>query len=185
MKLISRAEAVALNQKRYYSGKSCPHGHVAERLVSSYGCCACEIERSKRPGVRAYRDEYRRRPSSLKAQREYAQRPEVREKKLPHYRKWWIEHGNDPERQDARRVRQNLRAGHVPPPPKREWPPKPDLCECCEDKRKRLVMDHDHKTGALRGWVCDICNLLCDDPIRLQTRIDFLVRTNRDLGLDV
>lgn len=36
--------------------------------------------------------------------------------------------------------------------------PAPALCECCAAKRK-LVVDHDHATGAFRGWLCDLCNM--------------------------
>ena len=45
--------------------------------------------------------------------------------------------------------------------------PKPDACECCgksalqETKNRKLlslVLDHDHKTGKFRGWICHDCN---------------------------
>jgi hypothetical protein len=44
---------------------------------------------------------------------------------------------------------------------------KPDICECCgksalEKSKNRkplsLVLDHDHKTGEFRGWICHDCN---------------------------
>jgi hypothetical protein len=180
MKIISRIEAIALGRKRYYTGKPCKHGHIAERSVVGSGCAACGLERNRRPERLEYLREWRRRPNAQAAQREYHNRPERRETRLAYFRQWWEEHGNEPEKQDARRVRQNLRAGHVPPPPKREWPPKPEFCECCGNKSKRLVMDHNHKIGALRGWTCDSCNLLGDDPIRLQKRIAFLKRSERN-----
>jgi hypothetical protein len=36
-------------------------------------------------------------------------------------------------------------------------------CNICgkleaETKTKRLVRDHNHKTGFIRGWLCDVCN---------------------------
>ena len=47
------------------------------------------------------------------------------------------------------------RKGH--PEPTR---PMPLVCECCGLKSKRtLVLDHDHVTGAFRGWLCHRCNL--------------------------
>lgn len=43
MQVITRKEAKALWLKRYYTGKPCPHGHVAERLVSNFGCVVCHV----------------------------------------------------------------------------------------------------------------------------------------------
>ena len=39
--VISRAEAKALGRKRYFTGKSCKYGHVAERQVPNGNCCEC------------------------------------------------------------------------------------------------------------------------------------------------
>lgn len=38
-----------------------------------------------------------------------------------------------------------------------QLPPKPDVCEICGNPG-RIVLDHDHKTGAFRGWICGRCN---------------------------
>ena len=32
------------------------------------------------------------------------------------------------------------------------------LCEMCGEMPKRLVVDHDHDTDAVRGLICDPCN---------------------------
>ncbi|MDE2097011.1 MAG: hypothetical protein KGL39_07180 [Patescibacteria group bacterium] len=46
------------------------------------------------------------------------------------------------------------RAGY--PKPKR---PMPQACECCGAKQTRaLHLDHCHKTGKFRGWLCFSCN---------------------------
>ena len=38
--------------------------------------------------------------------------------------------------------------------------PKPKVCSVCLGARsRRLVVDHDHKTNEIRGWLCDKCNL--------------------------
>lgn len=34
---------------------------------------------------------------------------------------------------------------------------KPETCEIC-DRKARLCYDHDHLTGAFRGWLCYRCN---------------------------
>lgn len=61
--------------------------------------------------------------------------------------------------------------------------PKSEVCECCgEPNRRRRAMhfDHDHVTGAFRGWLCHDCNSALgsvqDSPKRLQQLIDYLGR---------
>ena len=36
--------------------------------------------------------------------------------------------------------------------------PKSKSCDICGCTTKRIVFDHDHKTGKFRGWICDSCN---------------------------
>jgi|ERR1700722_1627098 len=36
---------------------------------------------------------------------------------------------------------------------------KPVTCECC-GKGGRLTLDHCHRTGRIRAWLCHACNLL-------------------------
>ena len=40
------------------------------------------------------------------------------------------------------------------------------------NKKSMFVLDHDHKTGQFRGWICDYCNTICarayDDPSILE-----------------
>lgn len=40
-KIISRSEALSQGLKRYFTGKPCKHGHVAERLSSDRSCMEC------------------------------------------------------------------------------------------------------------------------------------------------
>lgn len=39
--------------------------------------------------------------------------------------------------------------------------PVPDRCECCMGLpgKRRLALDHCHRTGKFRGWLCYKCNL--------------------------
>ena len=41
MQVISRTEALHIGSARYFTGKPCPKGHMAERFVSSRGCTEC------------------------------------------------------------------------------------------------------------------------------------------------
>ena len=45
--VISRAEAKALGLTRYFTGKSCVHGHVVERHVANKACSVCLSASSK------------------------------------------------------------------------------------------------------------------------------------------
>jgi hypothetical protein len=47
--------------------------------------------------------------------------------------------------------RQALKEEHPPPP-------SGTPCDCC-GKIDRLFIDHDHATGAWRGWLCRSCNV--------------------------
>ena len=49
MVVLSLREAREVGVKRYFTGKPCPRGHVAERFVSTQGCCACALENNKKP----------------------------------------------------------------------------------------------------------------------------------------
>lgn len=52
------------------------------------------------------------------------------------------------------------------------------LCAICGETPKRSVVDHDHKTGRVRGILCANCNsgigLLGDNPATIRAAIDYL-----------
>ena len=55
------------------------------------------------------------------------------------------------------------------------------VCAICGNKNKagkRLVVDHDHKSGVVRGLLCNTCNIgignLRDDPSILQKALAYL-----------
>lgn len=47
-KILSRAEALSLGLKRYYTGEPCGKGHIAERYSSNHNCATCCYERLER-----------------------------------------------------------------------------------------------------------------------------------------
>src|SRR6516162_8367059 len=81
--IIGRAEARALGLKRYFTGKPCKHGHVAERVVSSPDCVQCRRGRVR--GWRAANPEKVREGDRERARKSRAADPErIRE----NARKW-------------------------------------------------------------------------------------------------
>ena len=45
MKIISKKEAEAKGLKRFFTGKPCRRGHVAEKFISNYACAECNTQR--------------------------------------------------------------------------------------------------------------------------------------------
>jgi 5-methylcytosine-specific restriction endonuclease McrA len=88
--IITRAEAKARGLKRYFTGKPCRNGHVAERYVSVGNCGAC---------LRATEAEYRKDPAWRARKnahfREYRKDPERREHYVRLCKEW---HAANPER---------------------------------------------------------------------------------------
>jgi hypothetical protein len=51
MRVSSWSEAKKLGNKRYFTGKSCKHGHVAERFTCNRECVECDrLRRNRRKG---------------------------------------------------------------------------------------------------------------------------------------
>jgi len=46
--------------------------------------------------------------------------------------------------------------------------PRTSICEICQTKSEKIVLDHCHETMIFRGWLCEKCNLCLglvgDDP---------------------
>ena len=47
MQIITRKEAIAQGLKRYFTGKPCKNGHIAERYCSTKSCLTCDQAHSK------------------------------------------------------------------------------------------------------------------------------------------
>lgn len=60
MSVVSRKEALALGLTRYFTGKPCPKGHVAERKTSSGSCVVCNAKSVLRSRARNLESERRR-----------------------------------------------------------------------------------------------------------------------------
>jgi len=70
---------------------------------------------------------------------------------------------------------------------KKEAPPKPKACQCCFNVVDHFVLDHDHKTGDFRGWLCRNCNQgigkLGDNTEGLQRAINYLNKNSKTLSV--
>ncbi len=148
MELTSRQQALRDGLKRYYTGKSCKHGHYAERIIGNGTCVEC---------IAAYqRLWYKKNPEKIKASAA----------------KW-----RQANRERVRRLERERRRRKVGmPAPTR---PDPGICENCEQSGDRsLALDHCHRTGKFRGWLCFKCNAaigaLGDNIEGLQRAIDYL-----------
>jgi len=68
---------------------------------------------------------------------------------------------------------------------KKTAPEKPadNKCDCCGSIIETFYLDHDHKTGLFRGWVCRSCNVglgfLGDDIAGVTKALEYL-RVNNE-----
>ena len=89
--LISYAEAKAKGLKRYFTGKTCKHGHIAERFVSSCACVVCVDLRNRKWMITERGKAVRRR-----VQEDFLARN-------PDYSEGWVTKNPDRQPQYARR----------------------------------------------------------------------------------
>lgn len=61
-------------------------------------------------------------------------------------------------------------------------------CEICSEYMDKICVDHDHKSGLIRGLLCHECNAILgffDDNIEvLMSAIDYLIRAKNSLAWD-
>lgn len=118
-------------------------------------------------------------------------RADILAKKRETSRRWQKEHANDPDHR--RRAREYARADRM----KKGvggWPVPPDsvcaICGCADEDvpfrsnigvpttRRKIVMDHDHGTGDVRGPLCMTCNTFVGrleaDPERTKKALTYL-----------
>jgi hypothetical protein len=114
-----------------------------------------------------------------------------RKKRQQASRRWYAKHGGASQAAWRKRNRQKLRLylraynwrrKGFPTPTR----PMPAICECCRrppNGKGVLHLDHDHATGAFRGWLCYSCNqgigLLGDTARKVAHAVAYLLRAAR------
>ena len=76
MDIVTRKEAKERGLARYFTGKPCPHGHVAERWASTSRCVVCD---------RKYREANPEKISESKRKYREANREKILERKRKYY----------------------------------------------------------------------------------------------------
>lgn len=171
-----REDARALGRSRYFTGKPCFQGHLAERLVSN-GCCL-ECGRIRLIIWRAVNKEHLReydkknRPRKIEKQREWRRENPERARA---YCAAWVKRNVAQVRARIARRRATLTNAR---------------CQCCSDyqfrafyaKATKLGMEVDHKKALrLGGRHCiENLQLLTSDEHRKKTRADIALMARRN-----
>lgn len=132
---------------------NCRNGHISER--NKFGHCRdCATERGR---------EYKARNREALNASARARHAKNRDRNLENFRVYAAknkekiaartkEYNARPSTKALRRALKNM------PTPTRDVPGN---CECCgraPRPGKGLYLDHDHESGAFRGWLCHSCN---------------------------
>jgi hypothetical protein len=168
-----RKIAKAAGLKVYYTGKPCVNGHTANRYTSNGLCVTCAVEVNKRSrGKRRTED------------------PAVRKKQQERVARWRannVDRARELSRKSQAKGRKNKpmqyrgykwKAAGLPAPSRTI----PAVCECCGQPPSRigLALDHCHRTGKFRGWLCPKCNtgigMLCDSVTGVRKALAYLER---------
>lgn len=196
--IVSRKDARKAKLSRYFTGKPCRHGHIAERQSFGSACCECvriRVVRSPYDYVKAWRQ---KNPGARKEEaRNYRKRhPD----KLAANRKRWrerhIETLRPLEAEQARKRRardpEGERRRYIAHKARREeglatiaGRPRPELCEVCFENNGGIVFDHCHASGDFRGWICDRCNktlgMVKDNPALMRNLAEYLERSRGEV----
>lgn len=198
MNIITARQAFDNGLTRYFTGKECCHGHLAERMISNGSCVECLKARTKRTKKDIYEATKVWRlknpeARTIEAQKYRKKHPEKVAKISKNWRDKNIVERRKIERENARRMRANnpeaqkIREAKYKAKKDLEKSvlagrPRPDLCEICNDNEFRIVFDHCHEKGHFRGWICDRCNRvlgIVKDSCALLTKLkDYLERDN-------
>jgi hypothetical protein len=166
MEIISKAEARSKGFNKYFTGKPCKHGHIANRNMSGI-CAECHNLRSSEWSKN-------NREKSRENGRVYYKNN--KEKCRINCDRW--------NKENPEKVLENNRKRNGQPDATRTCPDNCEICGKLETKKHKsgklyeLSLDHNHETGVFRGWLCSGCNMalgkLGDNKESIQKVLDYL-----------
>jgi len=87
-KIVRRAIAITMGLKTYFTGKSCPKGHISERYTSAGTCIQCAAEISKSKEKKKYDKEYGEINKEKRIARSRAYSAKTSDKRIANATKW-------------------------------------------------------------------------------------------------
>lgn len=114
------SEAKALGAARYFTGRPCSRGHVAERLASTGNCTECRLMHARLNDAKRGRKEYMRQYSATPKRKEYLRQygatPECKERNrqryaTPEYKEYMRQYSATPEAVERMRHRKLTKTG--------------------------------------------------------------------------
>lgn len=143
--------------RRYFTGRPCKRGHIAKWQTRpnalSGQCLECKKISAHKTFVKLT-DAQRANRNKRKRERHASQTPE--QKAARHMRERYLRERQTLTQKTKRRQRERKRLG-LPEPTR----PMPLFCEASgmPPGKQSLHLDHDHISGAFRGWLSAPCNL--------------------------
>lgn len=146
--------------------------------------CCCELEKIRCNGPKRSEIIQKKREYTKRVRREhrasYNAKKRARYKnRIDHFRKKSVEYARRSAlRHPESNIKRSWRRNGIPLPTR----PRPLTCECCGGPPGRVALnnDHDHVTGASRGWLCWECNSaigrLGDNAEGVIRALDYLLR---------
>lgn len=135
MEIITYADAKSLGLKRFFTGKPCKYGHIAERMIGSRNCCECNRLRNLASSMRPDQHEAQK-SRNREAQRRRREDVTVREAERVRNAEYEQRRRSDLDKLAARRARDRERHRRMreamTPEEKLEW-----------GRRRRAMRDAD------------------------------------------
>lgn len=159
----SRSEAKAVGSKHYFTGKPCKNGHLAYRWTLYGSCSAC---------------------SNMRHKKRYEEDSDFAGE-VSRRAKLWDENNPVKKRERSRKYLRNKNYGIGELAVGILFLAQQGHCACClKPFTDTPQVDHDHKTGKIRGLLCGLCNralgLVKDDIQTLVTMIHYLEKHNAE-----